>query len=147
VTHTETDRATKRRSDGVRVPGGIVTIDYYRGRGRLSYWVQLLLLDFSLAGYSSASGLSRDIVIHSDDGRELYREGPYDGITVNRPLDKIIKEVTRVGLDVFLRTRRVSNQQLGPVDVDSGRLTMFQAFAPYWGAARRAVFERRSRGG
>ncbi len=37
--------------------------------------------------------------------RQLYRDGPYDSITVNRPLERIITELNHVGVHEFVASR------------------------------------------
>jgi hypothetical protein len=82
--------------------------------------------------------MERDIVIHDETReRELYREGPYNGITVNQPLDRLLREVRSSGLDVFLRTRQVASSQVGPLDVPS-RVGIWGQVSPYLPGAKKS---------
>lgn len=105
------DRILDARS-GIVVPGGVVTIDPYRKK--IFFWLRTVL--FSMFDSYAATDLKRDIVIE-DAAREheLFREGPYDGITVDRPLEKILAEIGQVGLEVFLSRRRNQTSQSGPI--------------------------------
>jgi hypothetical protein len=77
ITHSMT-------AGGVVVPGGVITIDRDRQRNRVWTWIQIVLQA------QDETRLKRDIVIHdASRSRELYREGPYSGITVKRAIDGI----------------------------------------------------------
>jgi hypothetical protein len=79
--------------------------------------------------------MQRDLVVReSESQQEVYREGPYDGITVARPMDQLIQEINKVGLDQFLRTHRLEEGRVGPVRRSSGRT----GFAHQWLMACRA---------
>jgi hypothetical protein len=72
----------------------------------------------------SARGFEQDIVVKDGPhGQELYREGPFDNITVQRPLKRIAAEIEVEGLEAFVRQKRIENAQLGPVDAPTGRST------------------------
>jgi hypothetical protein len=114
---------------GSVVPGGIVTIDPYRGKPSLVVWSKLLLSVIWRSYF--AERMERDIVIH--DGtrqRELYREGPYNGIMVTQPLGRLLTEIRSRGLDTFLRTRQVAASQVRPLDVPS-RVGFWGQISPY----------------
>lgn len=87
--------------------------------------------------YFAAERLKRDIVIR-DETRQwvLYREGPYDGITVAQPLERLLSEVRSKGLDTFLRTRQVAASQVGPLDVPS-RVGLWGQVSPYLPGAKK----------
>ena len=98
---------------GVGVPGGFVTTERCGGFAFLA----------SVLRYS-ARGFEQDIVVKDGPfGRELYREGPFNNISVGRPFKRIVEEIERVGLESFLRRVRIENAQLGPVNAPSGRFT------------------------
>jgi hypothetical protein len=122
---------------GILVPGGVVTVDPYRGKPSLVVWSKLLLSVF-WRSYFAAERMEKDIVIHDETReRELYREGPYNGITVNQPLDRLLREVRSSGLDVFLRTRQVASSQVGPLDVPS-RVGIWGQVSPYLPGAKKS---------
>jgi hypothetical protein len=85
---------------GIVVPGGIVTIEPHRGNNpQVSRAKELL----EVANPYGAIDVKRDIVVwDSAHERELYRDGPYDAITVNRPLDRVVAEVNQDGVEAFL---------------------------------------------
>lgn len=52
-----------------------------------------LLLSVLWRSYFAAERMERDIVIRDETRqRELYREGPYNGITVTQPLERLLTE-------------------------------------------------------
>jgi hypothetical protein len=115
------------------VPGGVVTTVV---RWRSVIWP---LLD--LGRY--AGGVSRDIVIRDSTGaRELYREGPYNQITVNRPLNRILAEIEAEGLESFLRKRQIEQGQIGPISERSDRVSLTKATVGYERAAWSSFFHR-----
>jgi hypothetical protein len=61
-----------------------------------------------------AVSVKRDIVVW-DESREhqVYRDGPYDSITVNRPLERVIAELNRVGVQEFVSST-ISVTQVTP---------------------------------
>jgi hypothetical protein len=86
---------------GIVVPGGIVTIDPYRGRNSIIFWTKIALED--PLGAVGAIAIKRDIVIQdATRENELYRDGPYNSIAVSRPLKLLLTEIREVGLEVFL---------------------------------------------
>jgi hypothetical protein len=103
------------KQSGVSIPGGIVTIDLYRGVNPVLWWIWTVVR-FPLTGPNGVSLIKRDLVISDDSGeRELYREGPYDNITVVHPLERILAEIRADGLDQFLFKRRVEGSRIGPL--------------------------------
>jgi hypothetical protein len=88
---------------GVPVPGGIVTIEPHLTSHGDAPRAKVLLQSVTAIG---AAGIKRDIVVW-DESREhqLYRDGPYDSITVNRPLERVIAELNRVGAQEFVSSR------------------------------------------
>jgi hypothetical protein len=82
---------------GIVVSGGVVTIDPYRGKPSLVVWAKLLLSGV-WRSYFAAERMERDIVIHDETRqRELYRQGPYNGITVTQPLERLLSEIRSSG--------------------------------------------------
>jgi hypothetical protein len=85
---------------GIEVPGGVVLIDLRRQKSRVVTWLRVVLNAFD------ELDLKRDIVIQdASRSRELYREGPYDGILVTQPLERMLAEIRSEGLDQFLFKR------------------------------------------
>jgi hypothetical protein len=108
----------RRRPSGFAVPGGYVTT---KVRGGMSFIVSLPrnILQFS------ARGFEQDIVIlDTSRTRQLYREGPYNNISVQRPLQRTLADIEKVGLDEFLRSKQIENSQIGPVKASNGRQTL-----------------------
>jgi hypothetical protein len=100
----------------VEVPGGVVSIEPPKGTSGTGLWFKLL---FSALwrSYFAAERMDRDIVVRDKSRqRELYREGPYDAITVIQPLERLLSEIRSTGLDSFLRTRQVAASRVGPLD-------------------------------
>jgi hypothetical protein len=101
---------------GIEVPGGFVTTERCGGAALLASTLRSAIF--------SAKGDEQGIVVKDGPrGRELYRQGPFDNITVQRPLLRIAAEIEAEGLEAFLRRSRIENAQLGPVDAPSGRST------------------------
>jgi hypothetical protein len=127
---------------GILVPGAVITIDLNRQRNPVWTWARIVL--------QSAGGeltLQRDIVIQdASRSRELYREGPYDGITVKNPLDRIVAEIRADGIDRFLFKRQAAESRIGPLSTPSGRVGFWSASLVgvrlYW----QRVFGNRSSG-
>lgn len=114
----------------VEVPGGVVSIEPYKERSAILVWSKALISVF-WRSYFAAESLKRDIVIRDETKqRVLYREGPYDGITVAQPLDRLLSEVRSNGLDAFLRARQITAGQVGPLDVP-GRVGLRGQVSPY----------------
>jgi hypothetical protein len=83
-----------------------------------------LIASFLRSATFSARGAEQDIVVKDGPvGQELYREGPFNNITVQGPFRRTADEITAEGLDVFVRRKRIENAQLGPVAAPSGRST------------------------
>jgi hypothetical protein len=138
------DRILDARS-GIVVPGGVVTIDPYRKK--IFFWLRTVL--FSMFDSYAATDLKRDIVIEDPEREhELFREGPYDGITVDRPLEKILTEIAQVGLDEFLSRRRNPTSQSGSIvvtketDVQIYERAMAAEMSYRWRRLLRAVTRR-----
>jgi hypothetical protein len=109
---------------GILVPGGVITIDLNRQRSRV--WTSLRIVSEAVGDGELL--LQRDIVIHDPSrSRELYREGPYNGITVGRPLDRIVAEVKADGIDQFLFKRQVEESRIGPLSMPSGKVGFWSA--------------------
>ena len=121
----------------IEVPGGVVSIDPYRGRSGIFVWSKLLL-SVVWRSYFAAERMERDIVIRDETRqRVLYREGPYDAITVTQPLERLLAEIRSSGLDTFLRTRQMAASQVGPLDVPS-RVGLRGQMSPYLHRKKRA---------
>jgi len=117
---------------GILVPGGVITIDLNRQRKRIWTWMRIVLQS---AG--SELRLQRDIVIQdASRSRELYRDGPYNGITVKSALDRIVAEIKADGIDEFLFKRQAVESRIGPLSTPSGKVGFLSAslvgVRPYW---------------
>jgi hypothetical protein len=131
---------------GIAVPGGIVTIEPHRGKNpQVSRATELL----QVANPYGAIDVKRDIVIwDSAHERELYRDGPYDAITVDRPLDRVVAEVHQDGVVAFLS--RLGGGAVPPGTISVTRVTPNQVYERaaltgieyYWEKIAR-VFKRR----
>jgi hypothetical protein len=122
------------------IPGGIIAVDLARGRSPGVYWLKAIGRQLLIGSYFSSSGVSRDIVVLDPSrSKVLFREGPYDGITVDRKLEKVTDEIRGQGLDQFLRSRQIANSQVGPVTAPSGYIGLRQWLAPYWQTLRRGI--------
>jgi hypothetical protein len=131
---------------GISVPGGIVTIEPHLGKSpQVSRATELL----QVANPFGANEVKRDIVIwDSAHERELYRDGPYDAITVNRPLDRVVTEVNQDGVKAFLS--RLGGGVVPPGTISVTRVTSDQVYERaaltgieyYWERIAR-VFKRR----
>lgn len=72
---------------GIAVPGGIVTIEPHLSRDGQVPRAKVLLQATTAMG---AANVKRDIVVWDEaHAQQLYRDGPYDSITVDRPLERI----------------------------------------------------------
>ena len=128
------------------MPGGIVTIEPHQGKNpKVSRTTELL----QVANPFGANEVRRDIVIwDSAHERELYRDGPYDAITVNNPLARVVAEVNQNGVDVFLS--RLGGGAIPPGTISVTRVTPNQVYERaaltgieyYWERITR-VFKRR----
>jgi hypothetical protein len=115
-----------KSKDGIDIPGGLIRIDIYRGKRPFVIWLEAIGLMFLRGGLTNR-GVKRDIVIYDvDQTRELYREGPFDGITVNRRISSLLSEIQRTGLREFVRAKQVESSQLGPVSEPSGRFSSLE---------------------
>lgn len=132
-----------KQEGGVSVPGGVVQVEPHGRSDPLSLFIKSMGVTVSTGGFSTR-GLARDIVIRdSEDGREVYREGPYDGITVGRQCNRLIEEVRATGLDDFLRSKHLEAGRVGPISapsqwIDVPRLVV----ATYLRATRTAITRR-----
>jgi hypothetical protein len=131
---------------GIVVPGGIVTIEPHQGKNPQPSRATELL---QVANPFGANDVKRDIVIWDmAHERELYRDGPYDAITVNRPLDRVVAEVKRDGVEGFLS--RLGGGAVPPGTISVTRVTPNQVYERaaltgieyYWERIAR-VFKRR----
>jgi hypothetical protein len=105
---------------GILVPGGVITIDLNRSWNPILRWI-LMAIQVPIRGYNWVSLITRDIVITDAAGeRELYREGPSNNITVDRPLDALVAEIKRDGLDQFLLKRPIADSSTSPLSISSG---------------------------
>jgi hypothetical protein len=88
---------------GIPVPGGVVTIEPHLTKHDRVPVAKILLESVSPNG---ALSVQRDIVVWDEaHEHQLYRDGPYDSITVDRPLERIVAELNRVGVDTFVSRR------------------------------------------
>ncbi len=80
--------------------------------------------------------IPRDIVITDEkQRREIYREGPYSQMSVASPLNAIMEEIERDGLQRFLQKRHMTESTTGPLSVATGRAGGFEALklsTRYW---------------
>lgn len=90
--------------------------------------VEARIHDPKLLAVLEASGgpgsVWQDVVVSDHRGREVYREGPYDGFRIGSVVARTAAEIRTAGFDSFLRRQRVDNKQLGPVQA-SGREIRF----------------------
>lgn len=101
---------------GVLVRGGVVLRDALRGRSRIWYWLRSLP---QLLGFGGLL-LTEDIVIHDANGHEVYREGPFDQITVGTAFNRVVAEINVGGLVAFLVQRREPGEE-GALVRNSGK--------------------------
>ena len=140
--HSYADRVSMSTS-GVLVPGGVITIDLSRDRNPWT-WLRITGL-FLLAG-GDELGLKRDIVIEDDSrGRELYREGPYNGITVAPALKRIESEIRSEGMNQFLFKRQAEDSRIGPISRHSGQVGFWSTTAVSVRYYRQRLVRSRSR--
>ena len=127
-----------RKPWGYEVPGGFITTKFHRGRRGAVYSV--------IANFMpNALGALQDIVILDERReRELFREGPYNNISVRIPLQRARTEIARLGLDEFLRTRQIENAQIGPLTIPTVGLEFPTArYLRTWLASLRDRFPQR----
>jgi hypothetical protein len=102
-----------RQKWGYDVPGGFVTTELRGG---------FALVGSILRQALGPSTVQLDIVVYDATRKhELYREGPFSDVSVNRSLNEILDEIGNLGFDEFLRRRQIANSQIGPVSAPSGR--------------------------
>jgi hypothetical protein len=120
---------------GFEVPGGFVTTKLRGG---------VPLLDSVIrSSWASARGAEQDIVIQDESReRELYREGPFNNISVEFPLKRILAEIESKGLDEFLRRRQIENSQIGPVSAPSGNMGYWRWAVTYYRLAVEKLIRR-----
>lgn len=130
----------------IEVPGGIVVVrPHGMDANKFLFWIRTLSSIF-WRGYFAASGLERDIVILDASGaRELYRDGPYDSITISVPLNRLAKEIEERGLEEIVRSWQIENAQLGPVQIEEVPAASLRAYQPYLAQAR-SILRPRSKG-
>jgi hypothetical protein len=129
---------------GIDVPGGIIIVDLYRGKGALRLWTKLVIA--GLLGSYAVVAIKRDVVIQDPlRERELYREGPYDQITVSPALQRMTNEIKTVGLNEFLKIRQVENARVGPVSISAKPVGFAKETVPYLSSFER-LFARRKTG-
>lgn len=116
----------------IEVPGGVVTIDPYRKNvNRAWFWLRAISSIF-WRGYFAASRLERDIVILDPSrSRELYRDGPYNSITITAPLDRLVRDIQKNGLENVIHTWQVNSSRLGPVEIEQVPVGSVRSFEPY----------------
>ena len=68
----------------------------------------------------SPGSVWQDVVVRDDQGSELYREGPFNGIAIGGKVSRLTAEIRRDGLEAFMRRQHIENAQLGPVQAPSG---------------------------
>lgn len=137
------NRGPKRGKYGIQVEGGVVVVDINRGSSSFATWCKAIGLMFLRGGYTNR-GVKRDIVIqNASRTQELYREGPYDGITVNFRLRRLVGEIEKMGLDGFLRVQHIENDQLGPINAPPEYLGVDKIVASYYWQAFKGVFRRK----
>lgn len=126
----------------IAVPGGVVVIDPYRNVNRVWFWIRAVSSIF-WRSYFAAARLERDIVIlDSSRTRELYRDGPYNSITITAPLDRLLRDIEEHGLDRVVHTAQVNNSRLGPVQIEEVPVASVRSFEPYVSRVR-SIFGRR----
>jgi hypothetical protein len=109
---------------GIAVSGGLVTVEPHRGKNPEVSGVQGFI---QVASPFGANEVLRDIVIwDSAHERELYRDGPYDAITVNRPLDRVVTEVNQEGVEAFVS--RLGGGAVPPGTISVTRATPNQVY-------------------
>lgn len=88
---------------GIAVPGGVVTIEpHLTNHDHVP--VAKMALQATMPG--GVLSVKRDIVVWEEAHEHLlYRDGPYDSMTIQRPLERIVTELNRVGVDEFVSSR------------------------------------------
>ena len=88
---------------GIAVPGGVVTIEPHLTSNDHVPVAKVVLQSTTGLG---ALSVQRDIVVWDESHEhQLYRDGPYNSITVSRPLERIVAELNRDGVDEFVSSR------------------------------------------
>jgi hypothetical protein len=131
-------------SQAVPVPGGWLSVGRRQHDNALFYWLKTVFL----ASAYSVAGASRDIILLDANGeRELYREGPYNGITVNRAIRRLATELEQIGVNEFVRAKQLEDRQVGPVMRPSGDLHLSEYMLPYVYRLWHLPFRRRRKSG
>jgi hypothetical protein len=129
-------KPTKDPPSEIEIPGGVVSIDPSKGTFGIDLWFNLLL-SAVWRSYFAAEHMDRDIVVRDETRqRELYREGPYDAITVVQPLERLLAEIRSNGLGAFLRNHQVAASRVGPLEVP-GRVGIWEQVSPYLSGAKK----------
>jgi len=124
---------------GIPVPGGVVWIDLRRGRSAIVHGA-LVALQVPFRGSSWLPLRPRDIVISDDESdRELYREGPFDSFSVNRPLKELLEVINSRGLESFLKSQHLASKEIGPLQIASGQSTVNGAASYMFTRLKRAI--------
>jgi hypothetical protein len=119
---------------GIAVPGGIVTIEpHLTSEGHVP--VAKVVLQSTIG--SGALRVQRDIVVWDEaHEHQLYRDGPYNSITVSRPLERIVEQLNRDGVDEFISSRGGGQSRIVSVTrVTSGQIreqATLTGIAYYW---------------
>jgi hypothetical protein len=121
----------------IEIPGGVIIIDPYRkNTNRVWFWLRAISSIF-WRGYFAAARSERDIVIlDSSRSRELYRDGPYNSITIGAPLNQLLRDIQNQGLEKVIRTWQVNNAQLGTVQIEHVPVGSIRSVDPYISRAR-----------
>jgi hypothetical protein len=131
---------------GAFVPGGIITIDINRGHSTLFIWLKAILSLLWGGNIGYIRGPREDIVILTTSGeRELYREGPYDSVSVQTGLIRMKGEIHKDGLDAFLRSKQIDASRIGVVEARSDLISFPQLVTQSLRAWRMMLPHRRSR--
>ena len=119
------------------VPGGVIVIQPHgKSEHPLWFWLRSVSSVF-WRGYFAAARLERDIVIlDSARERQLYRDGPYNSITVTASLNRLVQEIQENGLDNVLRSLQVQESRIGPVQIEEIPSQSIRSWEPYVGKFR-----------
>ena len=139
MTHARSRGGFLSSTGGIAVPGGIVTIEPHPTRNGRIPRARIIFRSMFLFG---ADQTLRDIVVWDESKeRQLYRDGPYDAITVNNPLLRTVDELKRVGVPEFI-ARRGGAQHDATVSVTQTTLGQMERqatitwFQYYWDKLR-----------
>jgi hypothetical protein len=106
---------------GIAVPGSVVTIEPHLTSNDHVPLAKVVPQATTALG---AIRVQRDIVVWDEaHEHQLYRDGPYDSITVSRPLERIVAELNRDGVDEFVSSRGGGESRIVSVTrVTSGQI-------------------------